>query len=135
MTSKQVESWLFLEGLEDKALILVKKRKNIKSKNKDKSQWPIQVVIVPITALKGRKMNLLKFAIIPISKYMGKKIQDEPDAPGVFRTFFEGEPEYAIWPIVLRRQQGKGEDLSLILDLHTEKFFHAANPPFIHFQS
>ncbi|KAL4038392.1 hypothetical protein IC575_002012 [Cucumis melo] len=37
-----------------------------------RDKWQRQKVIVMETALKGRKMNLLKFAVVPISKYRGK---------------------------------------------------------------
>jgi len=78
------------------------------------------------TALKGRKMNLLKFAVVPISKYRGKAQEQikKDEESTIFITLYEDESEYTTWPLILRRQQGK--DIALALDVYTERFCHAA---------
>ncbi|TYK08464.1 hypothetical protein E5676_scaffold632G00090 [Cucumis melo var. makuwa] len=98
--------------------------KNGRKSKRDK--WQRQKVIVMETALKGRKMNLLKFAVVPISKYRGKAQEQikKDEESTIFITLYEDESEYTTWPLILRRQQGK--DISLALDVYTERFCHAA---------
>ncbi|KAA0059547.1 oligopeptide transporter 5-like [Cucumis melo var. makuwa] len=86
-----------------------------------RDKWQRQKVIVMETALKGRKMNLLKFAVVPISKYRGKAQEQikKDEESTIFITLYEDESEYTTWPLILRRQQGK--DISLALDVYTER--------------
>lgn len=71
------------------------------------------------------KMNLLNFAIAPLSKY-GENFEEldkEYPPQAIYRTEHEDKIDHTIWPIILRRQQqqDKEEDLLIILHALTEK--------------
>ncbi|KAA0047358.1 oligopeptide transporter 5-like [Cucumis melo var. makuwa] len=62
-----------------------------------RDKWQRQKVIVMETALKGRKMNLLKFVVVPISKYRGKAQMLGYEWAGIFRKVLV-DSSYMWWP-------------------------------------
>jgi len=123
VNSEKVESLLYLEGLEESPLLLLKDTKEVN----------ILYLKVPFSLLKKMGMNLLKFAVLTIPKYRGdlenqkRKLARKEKVGGILRLPYEDTPDWAIWPIILQRQLTPKKQL-LMLDVDPEGILeHWAN--------
>jgi len=114
VTSDEVESLLFLEDLPGIPLPLLKA----------KNTYEAQRLIVPFSFLNESRMNLIKFAAVPIPKNEGNPQSGDLDLENqkeenFFRSTSEDhEPEWTVWPLILNRSESTR---ALPLALHVLK--------------